>query len=62
MKSDKKREKNMVERYASIDNLFLPSLVNPLFEISKVVTTSHLGPFPRMYNFNGIVHDRLRMY
>ena len=54
-KSDKKREKNTIERHASIGNLFSLSSLKSPFEIPKVVTSSHLGPFPRMHNFDGIV-------
>ena len=45
----------MVERHASVGNLFLPSSTNPLFEILEVTTSSHLGPFSRMHNLNDIV-------
>ena len=59
---EKKRERNEVVKrrektrqkykHAVIDYLF-PPLANPLFGIPKVVTSSHLGQFPKMHNFDG---------
>ena len=61
--TEKKREKKEVVKrkektwqtyeHALINYLFPPSLANPLFEIPKVVTSSHLGQFPKMHNFDG---------
>ena len=45
----------MAEMHASIGNLFPPFLANLLFEILEVATSSHLGKFSIMHNFNGIV-------
>ena len=51
--SGKKKRENMAGIGACINRIFFPSLLaNPLFGIPKVVTSSHLGPFPKIHNFN----------
>ena len=48
----KRREKTLQEERC-INRLSFPSLLsNPLFGIPKVVTSSHLGLFSKMHNFD----------
>ena len=42
------------KKKACINRPSFPSLLaNPLFRITKVVTSNHLGPFSKVLNFDG---------
>ena len=49
-----KEERKHERKKTCINKPYFPSLLtNPLFRIPKVVTSSHLGSFSKMHNFNG---------